>query len=389
MLTMHGLADVILCGVALTSVIACKSDVSTKATDTAAVPRVVWHISPPNGVGGIVYTLAAPSPTRVFAVSPAGTILALDRATGDVLWSAEPGDRLSVSKRLLLNGDRLLWSGKSVAGYDAASGQRIWTYRPAYDTERCDPAVVGEFFIVCTDDWTVVALRAATGEVVWTRPLRDSLAGVPLMVGVAASNDTVYAAVRQDYSLTNGFSAALIFALDRSTGKILSKTQEGNYTDFTGDISTPTVNTSRIVLSHLLKNKLTAIDRFTSRVIWRFEGEAGWTGFSGPLSVVDGVIYAASGDRRVYALDVASGQLRWKSAILEGSQDYAVACGPFVLTWTGVNVRVLRRSTGDFIELLQSGPGATYDFSTRPVVDGTDVFLQSAAEIRKVSCLPQ
>ena len=322
----------------------------------------------------------------ILRVTPRGTIVALERATGSLLWTSEPGDRKSVAKRLLLNGDRLLWAGKTVAGYDIATGARVWTYTPAYDTERCDPSVAGELFIVCTDDWTVVAIRASTGEVVWTRPLRDSLAGLPQMVGVAAGGDTVFAAVRQDYSQTLGFSVALLFALDRRTGAILSKTQEGNYTNFIGDIATPTVSARNVVLSHLLNNRLTAIDRITSQVTWRFEGEAGWTGFLGPLSMVDGEIYAASGDRRVYALDAASGLLRWKSPTLEGSQDFAVACGPFVLTWSGVNVRVLDRATGAFLSLLEYGPASTYEFTTRPVVDGTDVFLQSASEIRKMSC---
>ena len=86
------------------------------------------------------------------------------------------------------------------------------------------------------------------------------------MVGVAASGDTVFAAVRQDYSQTLGFSVALLFALDRRTGAILSKTQEGNYTNFIGDIATPTVSARNVVLSHLLNNRLTAIDRITSQV---------------------------------------------------------------------------------------------------------------------------
>ena len=71
--------------------------------------------------------------------------------------------------------------------------------------------------------------------------------------------------------------------------------------------------------------------------------------------MVNGVIYAASGDRRVYALDATAGLLRWKSPILEGSQVYAVACGPFVLTWSGVNVRVLDRATGAKINRFQPG----------------------------------
>ena len=364
---------------------ACHADGPTPPAQPLT-PVLAWKVAAPGGGGFEVSTIPVVSPTQFFGVTPRGSIVALNRATGSLAWTSEPGDRKSVAKRLLLNGGRLLWAGKSVAGYDIATGNRIWTYTPAFDTERCDPTVAGELFIVCMEDWTVVALRASTGEVVWSRALRDSLAGLPQLVGVAASGDTVFAAVRQDYSQSLGFSVALLFALDRRTGAMMSKTQEGNYTNFIGDIATPTVSAQNIILSHLLNNRLTAIDRVTSRVAWRFEGEAGWTGFLGPLSIVDGVIYAASGDRRVYALDASSGQLRWKSPILEGSQDYAVACGPVVLTWSGVNVRVISRATGAFLSLLEYGPAPTYEFTTRPVVDGADVFLQSSVEIRKMSC---
>ncbi len=136
----------------------------------ASAPVLAWKIANPGGTGFLVSTIPAVSPARFFGVTPRGTIVALDRATGSLAWTSEPGDRRSVANRLLLNGDRLLWAGKSVAGYDIASGDRVWTYTPASDTELCDPTVAGEFFIVCTDDWLVVALRASTGEVVWTRP---------------------------------------------------------------------------------------------------------------------------------------------------------------------------------------------------------------------------
>jgi outer membrane protein assembly factor BamB len=364
---------------------ACHKEGATPPS-TRTSPTLAWKASYPGGTGLEVGTIPAVSGDRLFAVTPRGTIAAFDRKSGATVWTSEPGDRISVSKRLLVNGERLLWAGKTVAGLEIATGSRAWTYTPNFDAERCDPTVAGELFVICTDDWTVVALRATSGEVVWTRPLRDSLAGVPMLSGVAAAGDTVFVAVRQDYSLTQSFSVALLFALDRRTGAILSKTQEGNYTDFVGDIATPTVGEKSVVLSHVLKNRLTGIDRTTGHVLWRFDGDPGWAGFLGPLSVLEGAIYAASADRRVYALDATSGQLRWKSGILDGSQEYAVACGPLVLAWSGVNIRVLSRATGEYYGLVAAGPTSSYNYTTRPIVDGTDVFLQSATEIRKMSC---
>ena len=105
-------------------------------------------------------------------------------------------------------------------------------------------------------------------------------------------------------------------------------------------------------------------------------------------TVVDGVFYAASADRRVYAVEAATGAIRWKSEILEGSQELAAACGNVVVTWTGVNVRVLDRATGRYLGAIidEIPPGLEYAITSPPLTDGNELFVRSQKEYRKYTC---
>jgi outer membrane protein assembly factor BamB len=104
-------------------------------------------------------------------------------------------------------------------------------------------------------------------------------------------------------------------------------------------------------------------------------------------TVVNGVLYAASADRRVYAVEAATGAIRWKSDILDGSQELAAACGNVVIAWSGLNVRVLDRATGHFLGIINDDmPDAAYGLTSPPLTDGTELFVRSQKEYRKYSC---
>ena len=365
------------------SVSACATDGTTKPTPVLTVPVLAWRVDPPGGPGRERTIVPAASASMFLAIAPRGDVTALDRTTGAVRWAVPNGGGLAAPERLLVSNNIVLLPGDTVRGFDLQTGARVWSYTPPTSTAGCDPSVAGDLFIVCSSDWQVIALRATTGDVAWIRPLRDSLGGVPRLKATAAAGDTVYAVVQQDYSRTVGFSIALIFGIDRRSGVIVSRLHVGDYTDFTGDVSTPTIVGNLLIFPHGLVNKVTAIDRFTGRVVWRVFGDPGWVGFQrGPLNVVNGVIYGASGDRRVYAITAATGAVLWKSAILDGSQFVAVACGPYVFTWASVGVRILNRATGEYLGLLGN-------YTTQPVVDGTELFLQTASDFSKFNCITQ
>jgi outer membrane protein assembly factor BamB len=354
-----------------------------RPTPSDALPSQVWRVNAVGSVGLSVGTRPAFSASSVAALAPSGLLVSLNRQNGSVIWtSTRRGGGRTQPSRLLMAQNRVLWPGDEINAFDATTGAIAWSYSAASSAAGCDPSVSRDLFIVCTDDWSVIALRATDGAALWTRQLRDSLGGLPRLVATAASGDTVYAVFEQIFSTTNGGAVVLVFGLDQRTGTVLFKLQEGDYTNFDGNTSTPTIVGDLLIIPHGLTNKLTAINRFTKQVVWRFRGEVGWTGFNGPLAVADGIVYASSGDRRVYAITVSNGALVWKSDILEGSQSFAGVCGPYVISATEENVRVLNRATGSYLGFLDPGSNRT----APPSIDGNEAFAQGIADFRLFSC---
>jgi outer membrane protein assembly factor BamB len=64
-----------------------------------------------------------------------------------------------------------------------------------------------------------------------------------------------------------------------------------------------------------------ALDAASGRVLWSLEAP---TYFYGPPNIAGGVVYATGGDNKVWALDAATGQVRWRSYVTRT----AAATGP-------------------------------------------------------------
>ncbi len=345
----------------------------------------VWRMTMPGVTTLTSFSRGVVTASDFSFVTPDGVLLGVSRADGTIRWSTR-GPRSS-PKALLYAGGAIIYPGISVAGFNASDGSTRWTLPVASEVSGCDAATTPTITIVCSPDWNVTAIDVTTGAARWSVSLRDSLNGLPTLVGTTISGDTVYAAVKQLYSTTVGYAQALLFALSLRDGRILSLTREGNYTDFTGYVGTPIVVDRMLIIPHLINNKVTGIDRFTGKVAWRVIGDAGWIGFVSIPTVVDGVFYAASADRRVYAVEASTGAIRWKSRILEGSQELAAACGNVVITWTGVNVRILDRATGELLGIIDDEiPDETYAVTSPPLTDGNELFVRSQKEYRKYTC---
>jgi PQQ-like domain len=185
---------------------------------------------------------------------------------------------------------------------------------------------------------------------------------------------------------SDGRTIGLIFALAASDGHLVQAIKTGNYTDFSGYMAAPQVVGRLLILSHTNVNKLTAHDRFNGRLVWTLLGDPGWGGFGSPPTVRGDTLFAASGDRRVYAIHALTGALYWKSEILDGSQSETAVCGPFVLSWAGLRTAVLDRRTGAQISVLDKGFDFALSYTTPPVSADSDLFVMSQREVRRYTC---
>ncbi|MGH7342860.1 MAG: PQQ-binding-like beta-propeller repeat protein, partial [Candidatus Rokuibacteriota bacterium] len=154
------------------------------AADWKANPFVRGPLTPPVAAGGIV-VVAAPDRHRVTA---------LDASTGKLRWSFTAGGRIDTPPTL--DRGRCLFGAHDGSAYclSASDGSLLWRFRvaprdariPSYGQLESPWPVPGSILV---DDGTayaaagrhpmsdggvhVVALRAATGELVWRRILTD------------------------------------------------------------------------------------------------------------------------------------------------------------------------------------------------------------------------
>ncbi len=113
---------------------------------------------------------------RIFAGSqvedrPAGTVEALDAATGVRLWTASTGSAVKTKPLKVGNVVIAAEVNGAVTGLDAATGEPVWTTASTdpYRRFAWQSPVAADGVVVLGDQSDLRALDAATGEVIWRR----------------------------------------------------------------------------------------------------------------------------------------------------------------------------------------------------------------------------
>ncbi len=112
---------------------------------------------------------------KVFVSSGYRTVTALDQTSGAVLWTT-PVD-VPIHGAPTVAGTRVFVVDveNQILAFDVATGRQDWSYRgipePARIMRASSPAVIGETVIAPFSSGEVVALRASTGQALWTQVL--------------------------------------------------------------------------------------------------------------------------------------------------------------------------------------------------------------------------
>ena len=237
-----------------------------------------------------------------------GRIYALNAVSGEVNWSVDLDGQLLFSPVVV---DNKVYVGTAVAvnALDAAAGEFLWQI-PGVDDDPFYSIVVtaGSDVYLGTVRGHLLALSPTTGEVIWRNQI-DSRSMVAFGKGV------VY---------TSAFPG-LVTALDAESGDSLWRIQLPGKSRFSraamrnlGGLSSP-IASSVATLGYLTRpvvgegivfvgsdsDDVFALDAATGQLRWQFQ-----TGGAVRISpaLLDGVLYVASDDGYVYALDAVTGR---------------------------------------------------------------------------------
>lgn len=227
------------------------------------------------------------------------------------------------------------------------------------------------------------AFDAATGAVRWQRPIQTLEWFSPADIRFAQLHEGVlYVGANRPYNENNYFNAAVVVALDPATGQELWRYQDGDATTTRKMAAGLTFDGDRVLYADYYDQYVAAFSRTSRRKLWEVKTGTTAVGQRRAPTVVDGVAYVASGDTYVYALDPATGAVRWKT---KGEESYTnqVMCGRYVVA-EGFGADVYERSSGRKVGTLHddiSDPNRAAGI----VADGR-FYMVTTRTVRAYSC---
>ena len=326
-------------------------DVASARYSTSSAPRsnqILWSTT----FESQIRTSVTISGNNAYVGSFAGTIYALNAATGIKIWNFTTGGAVW-SSPAVSNGVVYVGSNDFVVyALSAASGSEIWNFRTG-GAVFSSPTVLGNIVYVGSTDNNLYALDANSGAKIWNFSTGGQIRDSPAVV-----NGVVYA----------GSQDGNFYALNAATGTLLWSSPTGDGDTFTN--SSPAV-VNGVVYVGSTDTNLYAFKASDGSKVWSFA--TGGKVSSSP-AVFNDVVYFGSEDGSIYAVDASTGTQIWSQAT--GGQVYsspAIANGiVYVGSW-GDTVYAFDALTGGEVWNYRTGGGV---FSS-PSIAGGVVFVGS------------
>jgi outer membrane protein assembly factor BamB len=307
------------------------------------VPEDGCLVSSPRVAGGRVYFGSA-HPTF-----KGGTLLCLNRGTGDKIWTFDDDGALKplFSSPLIAGGRVYIGEGfhddRDCKLYcvDAGNGKKIWEFQTTSQVESSPRVFGGNVFFGAGNDG-IFCLDAHHGKKLWQYP-GLAYKGRLLRVGStpALAHGKLYAGSGIDRNATDDPGETALFCLDMAGGKLIWKHEthlpcwggavvSGSEVFFTlgnGDVYTDAPDPAGAVL---------CLDAATGRKIWQRDFP---NGILAQPAVDDDHVYFGCRDGNCYCLARADGRFLWKTS-LDSPVISAPALAPSLETGTTASVYI-------------------------------------------------
>jgi len=285
---------------------------------------------------------------RVYAIDVNAVIHAFDLKTGAPVWTAPLGDK-DGNKSSLFGGGVSFEAGKVYAtngvgdagAFDATTGKPLWKKRPGGPL-RGAPSVAFDTVYVISQDNQIFALKAETGDTLWTESGSLESSGVLGAAAPAIAQGTVVA----------GFSSGELTAYRYENGRAvwqdsLSRTSITTSVASLVDIdASPVIDQGR-VYSVGQGGRMVSMDLITGQRLW----ELNIAGIETPW-VAGEWLFVVTDDAKLLCIARNSGKVRWLTSLPRWKKDEKRK-GP--ISWSGpilAGGRLLLASTrGDLVNV--------------------------------------
>ncbi len=296
----------------------------------------------------------------LFIGTASGTFFALKTANGAVRWRKQIGAVASaplVSAVLLYVGTQ----DGTLLALDAQTGAEKWRYQSRGPIEQA-PVATGPLIVFSNEADQVVAVDAITGKFKWQykteTPEEYTLRG---HAGVAVDGDLVY----------TGFSNGTLVALRRDNGSVAWSTSLKGDADRFMDVDATPLVLGNAVFASSSSGGVYALDKATGLVRWRVPfwdaAMPSSTGNVGGIASDGKLLYVSVADLGTYAIDFG-GNVVWRVGARDGGEPAAPVVFSDLLVYSLAQdgMFIADRRTGQTLEYFDPGDGV----SAQPTITG-------------------
>jgi len=230
---------------------------------------------------------------------PKGHIYSFDAASGDLLWKVA-FDQGVATTPLFIDGRVVAVSAEGeVAAVDPKNGQVVWHEAPAGVLKPLpfvpSPAYAAKRIFLADNTNKILALDAASGSVIWRRTL-------------AARPNTALVVVGS--TIVVGTADGFLNWIATDSGEVKKRIRLEEGLPYGTPILAPPL---LFVLAAGAKGNLIALDAESGAIRWKQETTKEWTTYR-PL-VTGSTVIVGSTEKDLCAFDRTSGELRWRRSV--------------------------------------------------------------------------
>jgi outer membrane protein assembly factor BamB len=275
-------------------------------------PKLLWEVDV-EGLGFDAGPIIADG--TVFAADHDGRIFALQLSTGEELWRTELETGF-VASPAYRNG--VLFAGDydgTLHALDAKDGKELWSFSSELEIDA-SPNFFSERVLFTSQNGTLYALKQSTGELVWKYETGDQL-----QCGATLAGNRTFL----------GGCDAQLHIIDVEQGTAVGQPLP---------IDAPTGSTPSVLGDHILVPtyageifcfKRGADSTAAAELVWRFKDPQIADEFKNSVSVAEGLVVGTSRNKRVFAIDVTTGKLKWEQTLRKRSDASPVIAGKDVV----------------------------------------------------------